>query len=142
MTRGLGLLDAMIALAILSFGLLALTGLQSRTIARGTEAQSRLLASQFNDELLSRVLVDVANASCYTLPQVGNCASASALASTAAWATSVAAALPPPVSTSSTLDAASGQLSVLITWTTKDREAGSMASDITRQQLAVTDVRP
>ena len=88
------------------------------------------------------MLVDVANASCYTLPQVGNCTSASALTSTAAWATSVAAALPPPVSTSSTLDAASGQLSVLITWTTKDREAGSTTSDITRQQLAVTDVRP
>ena len=142
MKRGLGLLDAMIALAILSFGLLALTGLQSRTIARGTEAQSRLLASQFNDELLSRVLVDVANTRCYTLPQVGNCASPSALASASAWAASVAAALPSPVSMSSTLDAASGQLSVLITWTTKDRDASSATSDITRYQLAVTDVRP
>ena len=142
MTRGLGLLDAMIALAILTFGLLALTGLQGRTIARGTEAQSRLLASPFNDELLSRVLVDVANARCYTLPQVGNCSSPSALASTAAWASSVTAALPPPVSMSSTLDVASGQLSVLITWTTKDRDVGSTASDITRRQLAVTDVRP
>jgi type IV pilus assembly protein PilV len=142
MTRGLGLLDAMIALTILSFGLLALTGLQSRTIARGTEAQSRLLASQFNDELLSRVLVDVANAHCYTLPQVGNCTSPGALASTTAWATTVAAALPPPVSISSTLDAATGQLSVLITWTTHARDGGSTDGDITRHQLAVTDARP
>lgn len=133
--RGVGLFDALIALAILSFGLLAMTRFQGRMVAQTTETQARQVATQLASEHLSTVLVDVNNAACYTLPQAGVCASAGAMAGTTAWATRTAAALPSPVTTSSTLNAATGRLTVAITWTGKD-------SGDPRRLETVTDVRP
>lgn len=133
--RGVGLFDALIALVVLSLGLLAMTRFQGRMVAQTTETQSRQVAAQFAAEHLSTVLVDVGNAPCYTLPQAGVCASALASAGTADWAVRTAAALPAPVTTTSTLEAASGRLTVAITWLGKD-------SGDTRTLQAVTDVRP
>jgi type IV pilus assembly protein PilV len=135
LSRGVGLIDAMIALAILSFGLLALTRFQGRMVAQTTEAQSRMVATQLGDELLSTVLVDVRNAACYTLPQAGACASDTAKTGTTAWAARAATQLPAPVTTASVLDAATGRLTVTITWT------GKGTAD-PRQLEVVTDVRP
>lgn len=134
-SRGIGMLDALIALAILSFGLLALTRFQGRAIAQTTEAQSRQVATQLGDELLSTLLVDVNNATCYTLPQVGVCASATAKAGTTAWETRVASALPGTVSSGAVLDAATGRFTVSIGWTGK-------ASGDPRTLQVTTDVRP
>lgn len=134
-SRGIGMLDALIALAILSFGLLALTRFQSRAIAQTTEAQSRQVAMQLSDELLSTVLVDVANATCYTLPQVGVCGSAVAKAGTTAWQARVTAALPGTVSSGAVLDAATGRFTVSMGWTGK-------ASADARTLQVTTDVRP
>ena len=133
--RGVGLFDALIALIVLSLGMLAMTRFQGRMVAQTTETQSRQVAAQFAAEHLSTVLVDVGNAPCYTLPQVGACASAMARTGTADWAVRAAAALPAPVTTASTLDAATGRLTVAITWLGKD-------SGDTRTLQAVTDVRP
>jgi len=133
--RGVGLFDALIALVVLSLGMLTMTRFQGRMVAQATETQSRQVAAQFAAEHLSTVLVDVNNAPCYTLPQAGACNSAAARAGTADWATRTAAALPAPVTTASTLEAASGQLTVAITWLGK-------ASGDTRTLQAVTDVRP
>ena len=71
--RGSGLIDGLVALAILAFGMLAMTRFQGRMVAQSTEAQSRQVATQFTSELLATVLVDTANAACYTLPQSGSC---------------------------------------------------------------------
>ena len=133
--RGVGLFDAMIALVVLSLGLLAMTRFQGRMVAQTTETQSRQVAAQFAAEHLSTVLVDVGNAPCYTWPQAGVCASALASGGTADWAARTAAALPAPVTTTSTLQAATGRLTVAITWLGKD-------SGDTRTLQAVTDVRP
>jgi len=62
--RGVGLLDAMIALAILAFGLLGMTRLQTNLVRQATDSQSRLTAVQLGDELLSTALVDAGNAAC------------------------------------------------------------------------------
>lgn len=132
--RGSGLLDGLIALAILAFGMLAMTRFQGRMVAQTTESQSRQLATQFSSELLATVLVDATNAACYTLPQAGACANAAAMARTTDWATRVAAALPGTVSSSATLDAATGRMTVVVNWTGKD-------SGDTRRLEAVTDVR-
>ena len=134
-SRGIGMLDALIALAILSFGLLALTQFQSLAIAQTTEAQSRQVATQLSDELLSTVLVDVSNATCSTLPQVGVCGSATAKAGTTAWQTRVTTALPGTVSSGAVLDAATGRFTVSIGWTGK-------ASADARTLQVITDVRP
>lgn len=131
--RGFGLLDALIALAILAFGLLAMTRFQSRTVAGVTEASTRTTASSLGDELMSTMLVDIANASCYTLPATGTCTSTSARARTTDWATRTAAALPSPVTTSAVLGA-DGRFTVTITWTGKE-------SGATRTLEAVSDAR-
>lgn len=142
LSRGAGLFDALVALAILSFGLLAMTRLQGRMVAQSTESQSRQVATQFASELLSTVLVDVSNAACYTLPQAGACGNAAAITRTTDWAARAAAALPGTVTATATLGpvvgppaVASGQLRVVISWTGK-RTGDAHTLDIT------TDVRP
>ncbi|MBL8288562.1 MAG: pilus assembly protein PilV [Rubrivivax sp.] len=132
--RGSGLLDGLIALAILAFGMLAMTRFQGRMVAQTTEAQSRQVATQFSSELLATVLVDTANATCYTLPQAGTCANAAAATRAADWATRVAAALPGTVTSTATLDAGTGRMTVVVSWTGKD-------SGEARRLETVTDVR-
>ena len=134
LTRGMGLLDALIALAILAFGMLAMTRFQSRMVTQTSEAQSRLVAAQLGDELLSSALVDVNNAACYTRPQAGACASSRAVTRTADWAARAASALPGTVTTGAVLDG-TGRLTVAITWTGRE-------SQDARRLEATTDVRP
>ena len=137
--RGVGLLDALIAMAILAFGMLAMTRFQSRMVTQTTESQSRLVAAQLGDELLSSALVDVNNATCYTRPQLGTCASTRAIARTSEWAGRAASALPGSVTTGAVLGA-DGRLTVALTWTGRLTAAGETAE--TRRLEATTDVRP
>jgi Tfp pilus assembly protein PilV len=133
--RGVTLLDGLIALAILAFGMLAMTRFQGRLLTQASEAQSRILATQLSDELLGMALVDSVNASCYTVPPAGACASATARASTLRWAARATAELPGVPTVRSTLDLATGQLRVVLTW------VGKATTDARRLE-AVTDVRP
>jgi Tfp pilus assembly protein PilV len=132
-SRGFGLIDAMIALAILAFGLVGMTRLQARSLAQATESQSRMTAAQLGDELISSALVDTANRNCYTLPAAGTCASTTAKAIADDWNTRLGASLPDGTATS-TLDAGTGRLRVVISWTGK-------AAGETRTLEATTDVR-
>jgi Tfp pilus assembly protein PilV len=134
-SRGFGLFDALISLAILSFGLLAMTRFQTRMVAQATESQSRQTATQLAAEHLSTVLVDVKNAACYTKPQAGVCGNATAITQTTDWAARVATTLPGTVSTAASLDNATGRMTLTINWTGKD-------SGETRTLRTVTDVRP
>jgi type IV pilus assembly protein PilV len=131
--RGFSLFEAMISLAVLAFGMVAMVQFQGRLVSQTTESQSRQTANQFAGELLGTVLVDAPNASCYTLPQAGACTNDAAKLRTAAWAERVEAALP-AASANSTLDAVTGRLTVAITWTGK-------ASQDTRRLESTTDVR-
>jgi type IV pilus assembly protein PilV len=133
--RGVGLLDALIALVILSFGVLGMVRFQGRIVSQSTEAQSRQVAVQLSDELLSTVLVDVRNAACYTLPQTGVCGNAAAVERTKAWAARVEQSLPGPVTAEAILDTAGERLTITLGW------LGKGSSD-TRTLTAVTDVRP
>lgn len=132
-SRGVTLIDSLIALAILAFGMLGMTRLQTRALAQGTEAQARLTAVQFVDELLSSALIDAANHDCYTLPAAGTCGSATARTFTNDLKTRAEGALPGGAITS-TYTAASGQIYVRFTWTGKE-------SGETRVQEGTTDVR-
>ncbi len=131
--RGVGLFDALIALAILSFGLLAMTRFQGRVVTKVTEANARLTAVQLGDELLNTALVDVGNAACYTLPASGTCASTAARARTTDWAARAGSALPGTVTARSTLGV-DGRLTVALEWRGQE-------SRETRSLVAVTDVR-
>lgn len=133
--RGVGLIDALIAIAILSFGLLGMTRLQGRMVTSATDAQQRTTAVQLADELLSTALVDTANAACYTRPQAGACASPAAVARTTDWANRVSGALTGSVASGVVLDAGTGRMTVTINWTAKHEPEP-------RQLQVVTDVRP
>ncbi len=130
--RGLGLLDALIGLVLLAVGMLALAGFQTRLVGQTTDAQTRAVAMQFANELLSTALVDPANLACYSVPASAGCASVVARNSTAQWAERVAGGLPGPVSVQALL--AGTQLTVLIDWTAKNGQ------DTSRLQV-VTDVQ-
>lgn len=131
--RGFGLLEALIALAILAFGMLAMSRFQNRTIAGTTEATTRIVASGLGDELISTLLVDPSNSACYTKPATGSCGSATAKARLDDWALRTAAALPGTVTTAAVL-AVDGRFTVTITWTGKE-------SQTTRTLEAITDAR-
>ena len=132
--RGVSLIDALIAIAILSFGLIGMTRMQGRMVTSATDAQLRTTAVTLADELLNTVLVDASNAACYTLPQAGACGSAAATARTTAWAAQVAATMPGTVTKGVTLDVATGRMTVSIGWTARD-------SSDPRLLNVVTDVR-
>ena len=134
MRRGTGLFDALVALALLSFGMLAMTGFQGRMVAQSTDTQNRQVATQFAGELLSTVLVDVANATCYTRPQSGVCANSAATTRTTDWDSRATAALPGPVTTGVVFNAATGRMTLTITW--RGKEPG-----VTRSLETATDVR-
>ena len=129
---GIGLIDALIALAILSFGLLGMTRMQTNLVRQATESQARMTAVQLGDELLSTALVDVDNAACYTVPAAGACNSDAAQERTEDWEARVLAALSGDAEVASVL--ADDRLTVTITWTGKE-------SGDTRTLEVTTDVR-
>ena len=124
--RGSGLLDGLVALAILAFGMLAMTRFQGRMVAQPTEAQSRQIATQLSSELLAAVLVGSASAAC--------CSNTAAIARAGDWAARAAAALPGTVTSTSTLNTGTGRMTVVLSWTGKD-------SGEARRLETVTDVR-
>jgi type IV pilus assembly protein PilV len=118
--RGVGLTDALIALAILAFGLLGLTRMQGKLLVQATEAQQRMVASQFTDELLNTMLVDSANAQCYSLPATGTCGSATARARADDWQTRALAALPGKPTATSDINTGTNRMTVRLTWRFKE----------------------
>jgi type IV pilus assembly protein PilV len=89
---GLSLLESLICLALLSFAVLGLFGLQARMLASATDAQQRVIAAGLVDRLLSYALVDPANAHCYVrpAPTTPPCVSSVAIAAVAQWEADVA----------------------------------------------------
>ena len=143
--RGAGLFDAVIALAVLAFGMGALSRLQARMITQSTDAQVRLNASRMADELLSMVVADSASAGCYTLPSPTSCSNSTASTDASNWKTAALASLPgtttSPASVSATLNAASGLFQVTLQWAGKETRLGnSLVQDLHNLTVA-TDVR-
>lgn len=129
--RGVTLIDALIALVILSFGLIGMTRLQTRALSQATESQERLRAAVFVDQMLSSVIVDAGNRDCYRVPAGGTCGSTTASTFASNWKTEVEGNLPNGTATS-VLNG--NQLTVTVTWTGKE-------SQVTRTHQGITDVR-
>jgi type IV pilus assembly protein PilV len=120
--RGVALIDALIAMVILAFGLLGVASLQVRVTREATDGQTRVLASRMADELLSLALVDRTSAACYVLPTAAaGCTSTVARTAATTWSTQALAALPPGATATSELTDGNQRLTVTITWT--DRAA-------------------
>lgn len=132
--RGAGLIESMIAIVILSFGILGLARFQIGMLLQGTDAQSRLAASAMAEELLALVRVDVQNAPCYTLPAQSSCTSTFAVEQARAWSAKVASTVPGLTSHTATMPDAS-RFDVVLTWSSKAFKEG-------RTLKVTTDVRP
>lgn len=131
--RGITLLDALIALAVLAFGLLGLSKLQTRMLVQATEGQQRMTASLLADELLNTMLVDNANAACYTLPATGSCSSPTASARADDWKVRALASLPGAIDATSIIDGTNNRMTVTLTWQFKndtDQRTHQVISDI------------
>ncbi len=132
----MGLLDALVALGILAFGLLAMTRFQTKMVAQASESQMRLVAAQFADELMALALVDAANVGCYTLPTPGACGNNAAKVRAEEWKGRVTAALPSGAASAAvTAVGAQQRFSVSIVWTARDKD------DPQRKLEAITDVQ-
>lgn len=118
--RGFGLFDGVVSLALLAFGMLALTRFETRLGGIANESAQRMHAAALTDELLSAMLTDNANAACYTLPAAGACGSPAARALTEAWKVRVMAKLPNASAPTSELTVATGRLTVTLSWYYKD----------------------
>ena len=131
--RGFSLVECMVSMSMLGFGLLELVSFEGRLIGQGTEAQHRMTATLFADELLNTMLVDVDHAACYTLPQTGDCNSADARARAADWQARAVAALPGAPTATSRIDAATARMTVTLAWQfkpTSERRLHEVSSDI------------
>ena len=91
---GSSLIESLVAIIILSFGLLGLAKFQIGMLAQTTDAQSRLSASALAEELLSLVRVDLTNAACYTTVPEGSCSSSFAVSQAKAWSDKATKAIP------------------------------------------------
>ncbi len=131
--RGAGLLDPLIAIVILSFGLLGLARFQLAAVAQTTDAQARLSASAAAEDLLTQVRVDVNNATCYQVPAAGACASGFAMEQAQAWTASVQQSLPGLQTATAALSG--NWFTVTVTWTGKN-------GNETRTHVVTTDARP
>lgn len=115
--RGFGMFDAVVSLALLGFGMLALTRFEGRLGSVAAESAQRSTAGVLADELLNAMLTDNGNPNCYTLPVVTPCANANARAATNAWKVRVMARLPNAVAPTVTLnDPAAGRVRVRLSW--------------------------
>ena len=131
--RGFSMIESLVSMSMLGFGLLELVSFEGRLIGQGTEAQHRMTATLFADELLNTMLVDVDHAACYTLPQNGACSSEDARARAADWQARAVAALPGTPKASSRIDAATARMTVTLTWQfkpTSEPRMHEVSSDI------------
>jgi type IV pilus assembly protein PilV len=143
--RGISLIESLVAMMILSFGILGLVGLQARLLKASTDAKHRVVAAGLADRLLSHALVDPQHASCYTEPVVtcpATPAGEAARQIVEVWLQDLTQ-LPSATAESElmTVPGAGGaagaqqQLRVRVQWQGKGDEA-------VRQVEAITDVRP
>lgn len=86
---GVALLEAMIAILLISFGILGIIGLQANSIAFTTDARYRVDAGAFADRLVAEMWVNPANIASYAWTGVGT-----PNAVVAPWVTDVQNALP------------------------------------------------
>jgi len=116
--RGSGLIESMLSIVILCFGVLGLARFQINMMAQSTDAQYRLVAMALAEELLAMVRVDVANAPCYTNPAQGACSSTFAAAQTKTWTDKVSKAIPGVTSAVTSMPDAT-RFNVALVWSSK-----------------------
>jgi len=96
--KGTTLLEALIALAILSFAILGLMALQTSLLRQTGQSKSRVQATLLAQNLMGLISVNKDQASCY-LTTGASCSSTDASTQMTTWKNEVLAALPNATST-------------------------------------------
>lgn len=142
---GAGLVEVLVAMAVLAIGLLGMVRYQAHIVQQGSESLARLQATQMVDQLLSLALLDPDNAACYTLP-AGTCGSATARQAAEDWnahVTEIASSIAlGNVAAASVLS--DGRLTVSLEWDARAtaRSLWPQGGAPRRRQEGVVDVRP
>lgn len=120
--KGYVLLESLVAMLLLTVGMLGVIGLQARTIAVNTQSQQRMQASLYASELVGLASADPVNAGCYAVlaSPSADCSSYKASSLAAKWAEAALNGL--PNSEVATSLAADGTFSVTLQWK-RDQEA-------------------
>lgn len=113
--KGSFLLEAMIAVLIFSFGVIALMGLQAASIKNTSDARYRATASLLANQIIGQMWVDRGNLASYTTPTT--------------WLSQVAAALP---NGGGGIAIAGGQATVTVTW--------KLPGDTTHNYVAIAQI--
>jgi len=108
--RGFALLEALVAMLVFAFGILGLVGVQASMTREQTNAKLRSDAAYLAGDLIATMWGDVANIANYS---TSNCASYTRCSD---WKNKVVATMP-TASMAVTVDATSGDVSVMVIWT-------------------------
>ncbi|WP_064262344.1 hypothetical protein [Variovorax paradoxus] len=109
-SRGIVLIEVLVALLIFMFGILGFIGLQTALVRAGAEADLRANAAYLANEVLGRMWSDIGNLAGYA-----GATSCTATACTE-WRSKVQALMPGGTA-AITVDSATGNVSVRIEWT-------------------------
>ena len=134
--RGFGLFDGVVSLALLAFGMLALTRFETQLGTVANESKQRIQAAALADELLAAMITDKDNPNCYTLPPVTPCADPIARAQTDAWKARAMARLPNATAPTAIINAATGSFTVTLSW-----RHTVIAGDPPRTHQVISDTR-
>jgi type IV pilus assembly protein PilV len=114
--RGDSIIEGLIALAILSVGILGMIALQGTLVGVSADAQLRLEAAFYAEQLVGHAQADPANANCYALTTP--CTNTDARTAATTWLTDVQNRLPGSTTAAPvvTFTPSSGQFSVVVQW--------------------------
>lgn len=118
--RGFMLIEALVAILVLSIGVLGLVGLQASMIRAQTAASYRSTAAFLASEVRGALWADVPNVANYDTS-----ASCASLARCKAWTDKVAASLPNGVGT---IETASGIVTITVKWSLPNEETHTYAT--------------
>lgn len=109
---GVALLEALIAILLISFGILGIIGLQANSIAFTTDARYRVDAGALADRLVAEMWVNPANIASYTWTGAG-----APPAAAATWVADVQNALPGAAALPPTIDVgADNVVTITVFW--------------------------
>lgn len=120
-SRGVALIEALVAVTVLAIGVLGTLYFQGFVMSSATVSSQRLEASLLADELIAMAHSDTANAGCYANTGVTACGSATAAAYMADWTARTLARLPGAASHLPVVNyAADRTFTVTLQWVQKD----------------------
>lgn len=120
--RGATIFEILVSVLILSFGILALVGLQAKSLSAASDAKYRVEATNYADQIVGQMWADRANLASYPT---------FATPEAAAWRAQVLAGL--PGATAPVITVTGQMVSVQVNWTPPGHPAGAPPHNVVVQ---------